>query len=181
MKTYAMNPGIGTTKGNDAGGQAGFSLLEGLIAMTILTVGLLGLAAMQTIAMTRTVDAKELGIATNLAAEMIERVHHNRRNVTAYNGFDSLIDGTAPGATQPIADGDFFQWQANLDNSGLSLVQGTVAVVATGPVSLTQSQVTIAVNWVTKTQGSSKDPNSSELQIRSRPARVTLQTVVTPP
>lgn len=176
-----MNPGLGSTRGNAGGGQGGFSLLEGLIAMTILSIGLLGLAAMQTMAMTRTVDAKELGIATNLAAEMIERVHHNRRNVASYNGIDTTNNGTAPGAAAPIADGDFFQWQANVNNAGLTLGLGTVTVVATGPVSLNQNQVTISVSWMTKTQGSSKDANSTELQIVSRPAQVILQTVVTPP
>ena len=78
-------------------GQGGFTLLESLIAMTVLAIGLLGLAGMQTIALSYNVDAKELGRATNLAAGMMERIHYNRRNVTAYNAINntSLVPALA--------------------------------------------------------------------------------------
>lgn len=157
--------------------QGGFTLLESLIAMSILAIGLLGLASMHTIALSFNVDAKELGRATNLAAAMVERIHYNRRNSAAYDAMDTLNGGNpcpnAPaGGSQPTARGDCLQWQADLGNANLTAGQGTVAVVnPVGPAALNQSRVTVNVSWRTK-RGDSKV---------SRIANVVLQTVVTPP
>ncbi len=158
--------------------QSGFTLLETLIAMSILAVGLLGLAAMHTIALSFNVDAKELGRATNLAAAMVERIHYNRRNATAYDGIDTLMAPIAAcpnapaGGAQPTARGDCLQWQTGLGNANLDNAQGTVTVVNPfGPAALNQSQMTVNVSWRTK-RGDSKV---------SRVANVVLQTVVTPP
>lgn len=162
--------------------EAGFSLLESLIAMSILAVGLLGLAAMQTMALGRNVDAQELTTATNLAAEMIERVHYNRANVTNYNGalgsgIDTNNGATTPPTTQPTARGDYLQWQNNLNNSGLNSVQGVVNVTSpVGPPTLNQSQVVVQVRWRTKQMGA-----GDNVQKISRTAFVTLQSVMTPP
>ncbi len=161
-------------------GQGGFTLLESLIAMTVLAIGLLGLAGMQTIALSYNVDAKELGRATNLAAGMMERIHYNRRNVTAYNAIDTMLAAAlacpnAPvGGTQPTALGDCLQWRNDLSTlrSGLDNPQGTVTVTNPfGPAALNQSQVSVRVIWSTK-RGEKKV---------SRTASVILRTVTTPP
>lgn len=150
--------------------------------MTILAVGLLGLAAMQTMALSHNVDAQELTTATNLAAEMLERIHYNRANVTNYNGalgsgIDTNNGATQPPATQPTARGDYAQWQLNLNNSGLNSVRGTVNVTNPfGPPTLNQSQVVVQVRWRTKQMGA-----GDNVQKRSRSAFVTLQSVMTPP
>ena len=155
--------------------EAGFTLLEALIAMFILAIGLLASAGMQSIAILGNVDAKELTRASNLAAEMMERVHHNRLNVTNYNGglgtgIDTSAGATAPPTTQPTARGDYFQWQAHLNNSGLDSARGVVNVTAVGPAALNQSQVVVQAIWTTK-RGETK---------RARTASVTLTTVITP-
>lgn len=162
--------------------ESGFSLLESLIAMSILAIGLLGLAAMQTMALGRNVDAQELTMATNMAAEMVERIHYNRANVTNYNGalgtgIDTTNGATIPPASQPTARGDYEQWQTNLNNSGLNNVQGLVTVTNPfGPPTLNQSQVVVQVRWRTKQMGA-----GDNVQKISRSAFVTLQSVVTPP
>lgn len=56
---------------------AGFTMIEVLIAMVYLTIGLLGIVAMEDVALSRNVDAKRITIATNLATEMIDRVRMN--------------------------------------------------------------------------------------------------------
>lgn len=164
------------------GDEAGFSLLESLIAMSILAVGLLGLAAMQTMALSHNVDAQELTAATNMAAEMLERIHYNRGNAINYNGalgsgIDTTNGATIPPATQPTARGDYQQWQNNLNNSGLNSVRGTVNVTSPfGPPALNQSQVVVQVRWRTKQMGA-----GDNVQKVSRTAFVTLQSVMTPP
>ncbi|MEQ1848504.1 MAG: prepilin-type N-terminal cleavage/methylation domain-containing protein, partial [Nitrospira sp.] len=68
--------------------ESGFTLLEGMIATVILSVGVMAMGAMQGIAITRNVDSTELTVATNLASEMLERIQYNRQNVTAYNNIN---------------------------------------------------------------------------------------------
>lgn len=128
-------------------GQQGFSMLEVLIAMTVITVGMLGVAVMQQYAVARNVDAKELSVATNLATEMIDRIQYNRKNVVSYNGIDvSSASATCP-ATPNMTNGDCTQWRTRLVASRLPLVRGTVAVTTVGPTSMNQWQVTVQIRW----------------------------------
>lgn len=118
-----------------------------MAAVFALAVGLLAIAAMQDIALSRNVDANELSLITNLAADMTERIRFNAVNVTAYNGIDTLNAATRPPTSQPMARGDYDQWAARLAASGLQGVQGLVTVVASGPTALNQSTVTVTVVW----------------------------------
>ena len=127
--------------------QGGFSLLEAMVALILLTIGLLGLAAMQSLALSGNVNANELSLATNLSSDMLERIRYNDQNVTAYNGIDTQVDSTKPPTTQAMARGDYTQWSARLGNTGLSDVQGLVTVAAQGPTQLNQQLVTVRVNW----------------------------------
>lgn len=154
-------------------GMAGFTLLESMIAALILGTGLLALAGMTTISISRNVDALELTRVTHLAAEMSERILFNRRNVVAYNGIDTLNTATQPPSTQPMARGDYAQWRTLLDESGLSAIQGRVTVAQTGPTdpSLNQSLVTITVSWLGSVNG-----ETSTRKIRA----ITFRTVIAP-
>jgi type IV pilus assembly protein PilV len=121
-----------------------------MLALLLLAVGLLAVAAMQDMAFSRNMDTNELSLVTNLTTEMIERIRFNARNVAAYNNIDTTNAGTKPPvATQPMASGDYDQWQARLALARLTSVRGTVAVAATGPAAMNQSQVTVRVTWTT--------------------------------
>lgn len=159
-----MNSGNGILHGT-----SGFTLLESMIAALILGTGLLALAGMQTISFSRNVDANELTRVTNLAAEMIERIQFNRRNVMAYNGIDTLNAATQPPTTQPMARGDYAQWRTLLGESGLTSIQGSVAVAPTGPTnpSLNQSLVTITVNWFGSIRGETSAKRSRTVIFRT--------------
>ena len=84
--------------------QAGFSLLEVMISVVVLSIGLLGLAAMQEIASSRNIGANDLTVATNLATEMIERVQYSKKQVSFYNGIDvsSSTNNCPSGGTVPL-------------------------------------------------------------------------------
>lgn len=128
-------------------GQQGFSLLEVMTALVVLTVGLMGIAAMQDIAILRNADASELSVATNLAAEMTERIRYSRKNVVSYNGIDvSAASATCP-AVPSMTNGDCTQWRTRLVASKLPFVRGTVAVATVGPTSMNQWQVTVQIRW----------------------------------
>lgn len=152
-------------------GEDGFTLLEAMIAAVVLAIGLLALAGMQGISLGRNVDANELTLATNLAADMVERIQFNRRNAIIYNNIDTLTVSTNP-TSNVMASGDYTQWQTRLQQSRLPGVQGRVAVTNTGPInpSLNQSQVVVLVNWQSKT------PTSAIVRTRN----VTLTGVVAP-
>lgn len=152
-------------------GDDGFTLLEGMLAAVVLAIGLLALAGMQGISLGRNVDANELTLATNLAADMVERIQFNRRNAIIYNNIDTLTASTNP-TVNIMASGDYIQWQTRLQQSRLPGVQGRVVVTNTGPINppLNQSQVVVMVNWQSST--------ASSAMVRTR--NVTLTGVIAP-
>jgi type IV pilus assembly protein PilV len=127
--------------------QRGFTLIEVMIAMVVLSFGLLAIAAMQDMALGRNVDANEMSIVTNIAADMLERIRFNRPNVAAYSGIDTSNAGTRPPNAQAMAQGDYDQWTARLAASRLNGARGFVTVAALGPAVLNQSQITVQVTW----------------------------------
>ena len=157
--------------------QSGFTLVESMIAGAILSVGLLALAGMQGIALTHNVDSTELTRATNLAAEMIERIQYNRKNIAQYAiDTSNAIPCPQNAVTQTMAKGDCDQWVALLKNpqaSGLVGVRGVITAPA--PVGalatlLNQYPVTVTVSW-TGAAGVTKV---------ARAKRVVLTTTVSP-
>lgn len=158
--------------------QSGFTLIESMIAAAILAVGVLGVAGMQGISLTRNVDSTELTRATNLAAEMIERIQYNRKNIAQY-AIDTSNATPCPqsAVTQAMTKGDCDQWVALLSNpqaSGLANVRGVVTapVLLVGPLAtlLNQYPVTVTVSW-TGAAGETKV---------ARPKQVVLTTTISP-
>jgi type IV pilus assembly protein PilV len=130
----------------------GFTLIEVMLSSAILAIGLLGLAGVTTLSFTRNSDGNEITIATNLAAELVERMQFNRRNlVNGYNGINLTSANpalcTQNALTQPVARGDCLQWQARLFASGLQGVHAQVSVAAVGPVGLNQNNIGVTVTW----------------------------------
>ena len=159
--------------------ESGFTLLEGMIATVILSVGVIAMGAMQGIAITRNVDSTELTLATNLASEMLERIQFNRRNVTAYAGIDTNNPCVLP-PIQTMAQGDCVQWQAMMTNQGASgisqasVLTGVRGVVTVNPVvtvpPLNQSNVRVVVTWTGRNMGTTA----------AAPRRVMLDTTIAP-
>jgi len=106
-------------------GPQGFSLIEVLIAVAILSIGLLGLAGLQAASIRNTGSSGQRSIAVNLAADIADRM---RANPTALGAGDYVYDyganptgvqtaacTTAAGCTpQQLARNDIFQWNAAL-------------------------------------------------------------------
>jgi len=87
--------------------QQGFTLLEVLIALLILSIGLLGLAALQTTSLRSNQMASMRTTATQLAYDMSDRMRANPAGVTA--GEYVLAGGATPGGTT-IAKLDLIAW-----------------------------------------------------------------------
>jgi type IV pilus assembly protein PilV len=147
--------------------QHGFTLLEVLVAIVILSIGLLGLAGLQAVSLNNNQIAYYRSIASQQAYDMADRIRANLAGVTAGN-YDNL---TATIPTDPAcinsANGcttiansvltDQFQW---LTNTAVVLPggAGTVRCVQ-GPASTCVTNTAtanrvfdITVTWTEKSQ-----------------------------
>ncbi|HSF67652.1 MAG TPA: prepilin-type N-terminal cleavage/methylation domain-containing protein [Nitrospiraceae bacterium] len=158
------------------GGEQGFTLIEGMLAAALLSIGLLALSAMQTVALVKNVDSNELTLTTALASDMLERIQFNRRNAVSYNGIDTQSPGncgTISPTTQAQAKGDCLLWESLVKGSNYENIKGVVAVSATviPPTALNQRNVTVTITWM----GSENSDHTVK-----RPRSVTLNRVVAP-
>ena len=89
--------------------QRGFSLLEALVSIVVLSFGLLGVAGLQAAALKYSRDARNQSVAINLAREMAEMIRSNARvSGAAGNPYlvasspEPLSAATAPTAVQAL-------------------------------------------------------------------------------
>lgn len=117
-------------------GQSGMTLIEVLIAVLVLSVGLLGLAAMQTVSLRQNQSAAVRSQATLLAYEITDRMRANRQG--ALDGdYNLAIDAATP-TPSDIPTTDLAEWRNELD---LRLPAGT------GSVDVDDEIATIVVQW----------------------------------
>lgn len=124
----------------------GFTLLEVLVAIVIVSIGLLAVAGMQTTAISANASAKDATIAIQMAEEMVDRIRVNAGDTPEiYNNIDT--NNNCAGLTDP-ALGDCTQWRARLiDGSlGLSGARGTITVTDDSPISKAAT-ITVTITW----------------------------------
>jgi type IV pilus assembly protein PilV len=79
--------------------QAGFTLIEVLVATLVLTVGILGVAAMQMVSFQTNQGAYMRSQAVYLAQDILDRMRANEQGystTTVYNAVDTSDDATIP-------------------------------------------------------------------------------------
>ena len=87
----------------------GFSMIEVLITIVILTIGLLGLAGLQTKALTAQMESYQRSQALILLKDIGDRIDANRKNALSY--VTTVGTGAAcPPAGATIASADLNQW-----------------------------------------------------------------------
>lgn len=139
--------------------QKGFTLLEVLVAIVIVSIGLLAVAGMQTTAITGNASAKDATIAIQFAEEMVDRIRVNAGDTPEiYNCIDTNNSGVSAVDATPCAtlgrppsnpaQGDYDQWRTRLTDPslGLSGAIGTVTVTKDSPISKTAT-ITVTVTW----------------------------------
>jgi type IV pilus assembly protein PilV len=129
--------------------QAGFSLVEVLIALVIMSVGMLGIAGLYVQSMQAGRTSMFRHHAVTLAGDVADRIRANPRAGAAYNhaanatGTDnSCVDGTVVCNPAALAANDIFLWQAQADDT---LPTGDVAVAVN--VGLNPPTYQITVSW----------------------------------
>ena len=91
---------------------AGLSLIEMLIALVIISVGLLGMAGLQTYSLRMNTSAYHRTQANTLAYDILDAMRTNRTTALA-GGYDVDVSGSFSGGGQAASDlGD---WLAMLD------------------------------------------------------------------
>jgi type IV pilus assembly protein PilV len=123
--------------------ESGFTLLEVLIALVVLSIGLLGIAGLQGIGLRSSHGAYLSSQASLLAYDMADRIRANPQTLAIYNDFDSAtVDCAAPPVT-PLASADMAEWacavEALLPNGG-GTIDGVIAPDGS-------TRYTITVQW----------------------------------
>ncbi len=144
--------------------QSGFSLIEVLVSTLILTVGILGVAAMQMLSFQTNQSAYMRSQAIFLAQDILDRMRANPdgyRGTTVYNSVDTNVSSTIPGApgcvTSPagcsptqMAQQDLREWsQSFVNTSGIgnyrpTLMNGRGLLER---VSATDNEFRVTVSW----------------------------------
>ncbi len=142
----------------------GFTIIEVLISLIVLSVGLLGLASLQVVGLQNTQGGAQRAQATNLAYDITDRMRTNPAAVTAgsYNLAAPVTTGMGGmGAPNPgtivmvdcfgaaancsaaqMAAHDLGQWRTQL-GAYLNNGTGAIATVDNG----TTTQVTVTIQW----------------------------------
>lgn len=94
--------------------QRGLSMIEVLISVLVLALGLMGMAAMQALALRGGQSSLENSQAVMASNSIIEAMRANRANAAGY-AFDGIAScGTVPAAGLTLASWDVRQWTLQL-------------------------------------------------------------------
>lgn len=143
--------------------QKGFTLLEAMIALVIFSIGLIGIAALQTQSLTFNQSSYIRSQATYLVYDMLDRMRANRQ--AAENGnYDLSLGTNAPTAScegtgsncnqAAIAQADIYEWLQNV-YATLPSGDGSIERTTSGGGQI----VTITVQWLDK--ATNIDPNAA--------------------
>lgn len=118
-------------------------MLEVLIAVAVLSVGLLGMALLQSTNLRFTQSANHRTVATNLAYEAMDLVRANRRlrNLYAHDNFEAGAvpgNGNCAGAAALNPQENLARWRCQVS---LALPGGE------SRISIAGDQVTVAIRW----------------------------------
>lgn len=124
--------------------QHGFGLVESLVALVVISVGMIGIAALygQGLGASRTALLRTH--AVNLASDMADRIRMNRRGAASYNGAgaDSNCDAgdNVDCTAAQMAAHDVWAWNQQIGQllpGGAGVVQHTAAVLPTYAITIT--------------------------------------------
>jgi type IV pilus assembly protein PilV len=135
--------------------QTGFSLIEVMVALVVVSVGMIGIAALYGQGLSAGRTALYRTQAVNLASDMADRIRVNRRGGAAYGGAAANNNCDPPAAVNcnpaQMAAHDLWVWtnqiQQQLPN-GVGTVQFTGTTPATYTITVTWQDTGLgAVNY----------------------------------
>ena len=120
--------------------QSGFTLLEVMIAVLVLSIGLLGLAGLMASSIRNAHSAYQRTQATWLAYDLIDRMRVNRGAAIASTNNYNILMGAATSSSTGLAGTDVTGWKTAIANT-LPAGDGSVTVVPLTRV------VNVIVQW----------------------------------
>jgi type IV pilus assembly protein PilV len=140
----------------------GMTLVEVLVATVVISVGLLGIAALQMVSLRNSQGSYLRTQATALAGDIIDRMRANRTAALspalAYNiDFDETI---TLGGTPTMAERDLFEWKAALASD---LPKTEAGEAADGSISVDDNVVTVVIRWGERDAGAIEFATRTEI------------------
>ena len=119
----------------------GFTLVEALVALVVLSIGLLGVAALQLSSLQSNSSAASRSQATLLAYEIVDRMRANQTEAIVAGAYDIDFAQTPSGST--VAKNDLIGWRQDL--------RATLGPTATGQirrnVTGTTTTFVVSIQW----------------------------------
>ncbi|MGD8940278.1 MAG: type IV pilus modification protein PilV [Gammaproteobacteria bacterium] len=145
----------------------GVSLIEVLVSLLILSLGLLGVAGLQTTSLRSNQTAYFRSQATAAASDIIDRMRANPQGVAA-GKYDDIDSASLPGdpnciasgcSAENLADYDILDWSTNTLSS-LPSGAGTVSVDDMGTnTDATDDVFVVTISWSDATDQANQDKN----------------------
>lgn len=126
----------------------GFTLIESLVALLVLSIGLLGVAAMQLSSLQANNGAFQRTQATFLAQDIADRMRANRR--AALDGaYDIDFGDAVPAEPATVAETDLVVWKDRLSATLPAGASGDSADAPTAAIATNAADetVTITIQW----------------------------------
>lgn len=134
--------------------QNGFTLLEALLTLFVLSVGVLGAAGLQMQGMRSSNMSLQRTIVVMKTQEIIERMRVNKDGVRNgdYTGIaqDNGCNSGSTCSTSQLAAHDLFTWQTELAQMLPSVNSSTIVIVPGANANL-PSMVTVTTTWTDRT------------------------------
>lgn len=127
-------------RGNSPGARwAGFTLIEVLVALVVMSVGMLGIAALYLEGLRAGRTAVYRTTAVTLAADMADRIRANRDAGAAYAGTgpgsdEACVNGDADCSPAEMAADDWFEWRQRIGDQLPAGAAARIDVNGAGPV-----------------------------------------------
>ncbi len=131
------------------GKNRGFTLLEAMIGFLVLSIGMLGIASLQGIALKAGKTSVYASVAMMKAEELLESMRVNSTVLGDYAGSGGGANNscsTANCSPNELAQDDLFWWSKNLKAGLPDAAQATIAVKAAAAGSK-MATVTVEVKW----------------------------------
>jgi len=138
--------------------QKGFSLIEALVAFLILSVGMLGIASLQTMSLKSGHTAAMRTVAVVKVEEILESMRSNTTVIANFaagpadmgtdNGCSQTTVAAAACTPAQMALDELFRWKRSLIEALPNNAATTASVVITPPAPpATMNLVVVSVNW----------------------------------
>jgi type IV pilus assembly protein PilV len=142
--------------------QAGFGIVEVMVALVVLAVGMLGIASLYVTSLQSSGSAISRMQAVNLAGDLADRIRANRfaRNAYTQPEAEHVCSGVTDCSQEDMAANDLFTWRKQVR----ALLPGN----ATGIVAYTPAagdvpdDYTITVSWKEANRGKGQDAGDTD-------------------